>query len=87
MSKNINQLTVCREDFDSDYDFEEAIKSAVMLLLKTGYIMTVRYDEPKLGIVCFEYDYADPEIGANYPYWLSPYEEVVKCCNEEGTEE
>jgi hypothetical protein len=36
--------------------------------------MTVRCDEKGLGIVAIEYNEADQEIGADYPYWLSPEE-------------
>ena len=36
--------------------------------------MTVRYDEPGLGIVCIDYESNDPNIECKYPYWLSPTE-------------
>ena len=41
-----------------------------MLLLEAEYIMTVRYDEKGLGVVCVDFDYADRSYGYPYPYWL-----------------
>ena len=41
-----------------------------MLLLEAEYIMTVRYDEKGLGIVCIDFDYADRSYGGPYPYWI-----------------
>ena len=72
--KDVNCITICRKTYDTQEDFENAIKKAVMVLLENEYIMTVRYDEPGLGIVCIDYENSDASIGAKYPYWLSPTE-------------
>ena len=37
--------------------------------------MTVRYDEPGLGIVCIDYASDDQTLGCPYPYWLT-YEQA-----------
>ena len=74
MSK-VNRLIIFRDYYNTNEDFENAIKSAVMVLLNAGYIMTVNYDEKSLGIVCIDYDHADPEYGGYLPYWLLPGEE------------
>ena len=71
---NVNTITICRDTYKTQEDFENAIKKAVMVLLDNEYIMTVRYDEPGLGIVCIEFENGDPSVGCDYPYWLSPTE-------------
>lgn len=73
MSK-VNELVLCRYEYDSQEEFEDEIKKAVMLLLNAGQIMTIRYDEKGLGIVVIEYKYDDQSYGDYYPYWLSPEE-------------
>ena len=72
--KDVNCITIYRKTYDTQEDFENAIKKAVMVLLENKYIMTVRYDEPGLGIVCIDYESNDPNIECKYPYWLSPTE-------------
>ena len=71
---DINTLVICRDTYETQEDFENAIKKAVMVLLDNNYIMTVRYDEPGLGIVCIDYNSADESYGHHYPHWLSPTE-------------
>lgn len=70
----VNKLVLCRENYDSQEEFEDEIKKAVMLLLNADQIMTIRYDEKGLGIVAIEYKYADQSYGDYYPYWLLPDE-------------
>lgn len=70
----VNRITVCRDEYRSKEEFENAIKDAIMVLLNNNYIMTVRYDEKGLGIVAIDYNYADQEYGDAYPYWLLPEE-------------
>lgn len=70
----VNSIVICRDTYKTQEDFENAIKKAVMVLLDNEYIMTVRYDEPGLGIVCIDFDNADESMGCPYPYWLSPRE-------------
>ena len=45
-----------------------------MVLLNANQIMTIRYDEPGLGIVVIEYKSAEQSYGDYYPYWLLPEE-------------
>lgn len=70
----VNELVLCKEDYDSQEEFENEIKKAVMLLLNANQIMTIRYDEKGFGIVVIEYKYADQSYGDYYPYWLLPDE-------------
>lgn len=74
-----NSLVICRDNYKTKEDFENAIRDAVMLLLDAEYIMTVKYDEKGFGIVAIEYQYDNEEYGTPLPYWLSPeeFESVV----------
>ena len=70
----VNELVLCRENYESQEEFEDEIKKAVTLLLNADQIMIIRYDEKGLGIVAIEYKYADQSYGDYYPYWLLPDE-------------
>lgn len=72
---SVNRITICKDRYKTQDDFENAIKRAVMLLLENDYIMTIKYDEPALGIVCIDYNDADQTLGAEYPIWLNPEEQ------------
>lgn len=79
MMGDINSIVICRDKYDSQEEFENAIRDAVMVLLNNDYIMTVRYDEKGLGIVAIDYNYINQEFGDAYPYWLVPeeYESII----------
>lgn len=72
--RSMNELVICRDEYESQEEFEDAVRDAVMVLLSNNYIMTVKYDDKGLGIVAIEYNYANQEYGDAYPYWLSPEE-------------
>lgn len=72
--KNVNSIVICRDKYDSDEAFKNAIRDAIMVLLNNEYIMTVRYDEKGLGIVAIEYDSDDQRLCEYYPHWLLPEE-------------
>ena len=80
---DVNGITICRDTYKTQEDFENAIKKAVMVLLDNNYIMTIRYDEPGLGIVCIDFENNDTSVGYYYPYWLSPSEYESVIFNEE----
>ena len=77
--KDVNEIVICKEDYETTEDWENAIKKAIMVLLDNNYIMTIGYDEKDLGIVVVEYNYDNECYGGHYPYWLSPdeWESVV----------
>lgn len=77
--KHINTITLCRDDYSTQGMFESEIKKAIMLLLNAGCVMTVKYDDKELGVVCIEFGPAQEALGCDYPRWLSPteYESVV----------
>ena len=68
--KKVNRITICKDNYKSEQEWRQAISDAIMLLLEAEYIMTVRYDEKGLGIVCIDFDHADQSYGSPYPYWL-----------------
>ena len=68
---DVNSIVICRDEYKTKEDFENAIRDVVMVLLNNNYIMTVRYDEKGLGIVAIEFNYADQSLGDTYPYWLT----------------
>ena len=70
----VSRLVLCRDCYKSQEEFESEIKKAVMLLLNSEHIMTIRYDEKGLGIVVIEYDSDDLNLCTHYPYWLSSTE-------------
>lgn len=70
----VNSIVICKDKFKTEEDWKNAIKDAIMVLLENDYIMTVRYDEKGFGIVAIDYNYAEQEFGAAYPYWLMPEE-------------
>lgn len=71
---DVNTIIICKEDHKTQEVFEDVVKRAIMVLLENNYIMTVRWDEPGLGILRIDYEHDDQSLGANYPYWLSPEE-------------
>ena len=89
ISYKVSQLVICKEHYEDEYEFREAIGKAVMLLLENDYIMTVQYDDIGLGIVVIEYEPNHPEWDCNYPYWLTPeeYEVLEMYKDNEGGEQ
>lgn len=71
---NTNEIVICRDEYKSKEEFENAIKDAIMVLLNNNYIMTVRWDEKGFGIVAIDYNSDDQSYGDAYPYWLLPEE-------------
>lgn len=80
----VNSLVICKDKYDSQEEFENAIRDAIMVLLNNDYVMTVKYDEKGLGVVAIEYDYNDPMIVNTYPYWLTneEYERTFWNCED-----
>lgn len=72
--RNTNSIAICRDNYSSREEWEDAIKKMVVELLNNRQIMTVRYDEPGFGIVDIEFNSDQQEFGYDYPYWLSPTE-------------
>lgn len=75
----VNEIVVCRDEYKTTEDWENAIKKAVMVLLDNSYTMIVRNDEKGLGIVAIKFSHDDPQLGDPMPYFLSwsEFESVV----------
>jgi hypothetical protein len=82
----VNSIVICRDEYNSKEEFENAIKDAVMVLLNNNYIMTVKYDDKGLGIVVINFNSDKQELGEAQPYWLLP-EEWDSVVWEDGQEE
>lgn len=71
---NVNSIVICKEDYKTIEDWENAVKKAVMVLLDNNYIMTIKWEEKGLGFVAIDFEHDDQSLCAPYPYWLSPEE-------------
>lgn len=74
MFGKVNRIIICKDEYPTKEDFENAIKEAVMCLLSNNYLMTIKYDDKEYGIVCIDYNYDDEGYGCAMPYWLLPEE-------------
>lgn len=70
----VNSLTIDKDNYESEKEFEKAIGKAVMFLINNGYVVTVKYNDGKeLGIVVINYEYdRNYGFGNALPYWLTP---------------
>ena len=84
--KAVNSIAICRDNYSTREEWEDAIKKMVINLLYNRQIMTIRYDEPGLGIVDIEFNPDQQELGCKYPYWLSPKEEESVIWDDEWEE-
>ena len=71
----MNHLTFCRDNYKTEEDWKNAVKTFLFLLLEEKQIAVVRYDEPGLGIIIVEYNHDHRTMGTPYPYLLTPEEE------------
>lgn len=72
--KRFEEIVLSADNYDTREELWKALSDTVRILLDNGYAMTIRYDEPGLGIISINYNYADEEYGCPYPYWLTPEE-------------
>ena len=75
----VNEIVICKDEYKTTEDWENAIKKAIMVLLDNNYTMIVRNDDKGLGIVAIEFDSDDPKLGGSMPCFLSynEFESVV----------
>lgn len=85
--RDVNSICICRDNYSTREEWEDAIKKMVIALLDNRQIMTVRYDEPGLGIVDIEFNPDQREWGYKYPLWLSPEEEESIVWDDEREED
>ena len=84
--KNVNNIAICKDNYSSHEEWEDAIKKMVISLLENRQILVARYDEPGCGIVDIEFNPDQMEWGCHYPYWLSPTEEESIIYDDEREE-
>lgn len=85
--KAVNSIAICRDNYSTREEWEDAIKKMVISLLDNRQILVVRYDEPGLGIVVIEFNSDQQEFGCHYPHWLSPDEEESIVYDEDRNNE
>ena len=85
--RDVNSIAIVRDNYSTREEWEDAIKKMVIALLENRQIMTVRYDEPGLGIVDIEFNPDQQEWGCKYPYWLNPEEEESVIYDDERNNE
>ena len=66
----VNELVICKKDFETKEEFKQRLTEAITVLLESEYICTVRAEEN--DIIVIRYDYDDKVYGSPYPYWLTP---------------
>lgn len=66
----VNELVICKKDFETKEEFKQRLTEAITVLLESEYICKVKLDET--NIIVIEYEYADQSFGHPYPYWLTP---------------
>lgn len=84
--RDVNRVAIVRDNYSTREEWEGAIKKMVINLLDNRQIMTIRYDEPGLGVVDIEFNPDQQEWGCKYPYWLSPKEEESVIWDDEWEE-
>lgn len=70
--KNINSIEIDRSMYETKDEYENAVKTLIMLLLDAGYIMTVDYEDA--DVVMIKYGFSEEEIGDEMPRWITPDE-------------
>jgi hypothetical protein len=85
---NVNTFVICKDDYETEEMFFNAIKDVIKVLLDNNYISVIDWDEKGFGIVRIDYASSDGELGEPYPVWLTPKEEelVIMNRNEESEE-
>lgn len=85
---DVNTFVICRDKFETEEMFFNAIRDAIRVLLDNDYISVIDWDEKGFGIVKINYASSDRQLGDFYPVWLSPEEEelVIMSKDEESEE-
>ena len=85
--RDVNSISIVRDNYSTREEWENAITRMILALLENRQIMTVRCDEPGLGIVDIEFNPNEQAWGCHYPYWLSPREEETIIYDDQREEE
>ena len=82
--KRFQQIVFSQDDYNNDRDkLFDVVKDFLRIILDSGHVAVVRYDEPGLGIVevQFDHDEKNEAWGGYYPEWID-YEESCILENE-----
>jgi hypothetical protein len=79
----VNTIVFCKDDYNTEQDWMNAVRDATFLLLNAQYQMVIKYDEPGLGIIRLDFESSDESFGAPWPYWLTPTEAESVVTDEE----
>lgn len=71
----VNKIVLCRDNYNSQEEFEEALSHITWLLLKAKYQLTIWWEEEGLQIVVIQFETSIDEYGEMRPVWLTPEEE------------
>lgn len=77
MNNGMNCLTMCRSRYKSDEEWWRAVKDITEALLKAGNNVSIRYEEPSIGIIVIEFADDDLSLGGPRPVWLTPEQEEL----------
>ena len=69
----VNSIYFDPQKYESDYEMWSDVTEVMRVLCKNDHIIVVNQDE--FGQVFLDFESADRELGAPFPFWLSPEEE------------
>lgn len=69
----VNSIYFDPDNYESEYLMWDDITEMMRILCKNDHIIVVRQDE--FGQVFLDFETANRELGAPFPFWLSPEEE------------
>ena len=84
---DVNTLVICRDEFETEEMFFNAIRDAIKVLLDNNYISVIDWDEKGFGIVRIDYASSEKTLGEPYPVWLSPEEEELVIMSKDDESE
>lgn len=67
----VNTIVFCKDDYKTEQEWKDAVRDATFILLNAQYQMIIKYDEPGLGIIRIDFEFADESLGSPWPYWLT----------------
>lgn len=70
MENCYNSLTIFKENYSNKEEYYMAIANTIITLLNNKYNIISLSEIPN-SFVVFQYNYAEPEMGAPYPTWIS----------------
>lgn len=83
MFPKVNSICFSPDYYDDESDLWYDLLDVVRALIKNNYIINIRLED--FGLVFLDFESANKELGAPYPYWLTPEKaEQLWFMNEEN---